>query len=45
METLGLNFTLDLGVPPAWEVLALGLTIALAALLRQAPRLQPAPAE
>jgi sulfoxide reductase heme-binding subunit YedZ len=45
MGTLGLNFTLDLGIPPAWKVLALGLTIALAAAVRQAPRLQPAPLE
>jgi methionine sulfoxide reductase heme-binding subunit len=42
METLGYNFSLDLGIPPAWEVLALGLTIALAAAVRRAPRLRPA---
>jgi sulfoxide reductase heme-binding subunit YedZ len=42
IETLGFNFSLDLGLPPGWEVLALGLTIALAAALRQAPRLRPA---
>jgi sulfoxide reductase heme-binding subunit YedZ len=42
IETLGYNFSLDLGLPPAWEVLALGLSIALAAALRQAPRLWPA---
>jgi sulfoxide reductase heme-binding subunit YedZ len=40
IETLGYNFSLDLGLPPAWEVLALGLTVALAAALRQVPRPQ-----
>jgi sulfoxide reductase heme-binding subunit YedZ len=41
METLGFNFSLDLGVPPAWTILALGLAIALAAAARNAPRLLP----
>jgi len=40
--TLGNNFSLDLGVPPAWKVLALGVLIALAAALRPAPRLKAA---
>jgi methionine sulfoxide reductase heme-binding subunit len=31
LETLGNNFTLIFGVPPAWQVLGLGLLIALAA--------------
>jgi len=30
-ETLGNNFTLVYGIPPAWQILALGLLIALAA--------------
>jgi hypothetical protein len=33
-NTLGVNFNLavlDFGIPPAWQVLALGLTVALAA--------------
>jgi ABC-type cobalamin transport system permease subunit len=34
--TLGDNFSLELGVPAAWKVLALGLAVALAAALRQA---------
>jgi sulfoxide reductase heme-binding subunit YedZ len=38
--TLGNNFTLDFGVPPTWQILALGLLIALAAARRQAPRLR-----
>jgi methionine sulfoxide reductase heme-binding subunit len=40
--TLGNNFSLaalDIGVPPAWQVLAFGLLFTLAAALRQAPRL------
>jgi sulfoxide reductase heme-binding subunit YedZ len=45
-ETLGYNFTLailDLGVPPAWQILASGLLVALAAaIVRQAPRLRAA---
>jgi sulfoxide reductase heme-binding subunit YedZ len=45
METLGYNFSLDLGIPSAWEVLALGLTIALAAAVRQAPPLRAASLE
>ena len=40
--TLGNNFSLVLGISPAWEVLALGLLIALAAASRQAPRLRAA---
>jgi hypothetical protein len=43
LQTLGFNFSLDLGMPPAWTVLALGLAIALAAAAaRKAPRLMPA---
>ena len=34
--TLRGNFTLDLGVSPAWQILALGLLIALAAFIQQA---------
>jgi sulfoxide reductase heme-binding subunit YedZ len=41
--SLGNNFTLELGIPPAWEVLVLGLAIALLAALRQAPLARPAP--
>jgi hypothetical protein len=37
--TLAGNFSLELGIPPAWQVLALGLLIAIAAFARQA--LQP----
>src|SRR5262249_13183720 len=37
-RTLGNSFTLVLGVPPAWQILALGLLIALVAGLRHAPR-------
>jgi len=33
--TFGNNFGLELGVPAAWKVLALGLAVALAAALRQ----------
>jgi sulfoxide reductase heme-binding subunit YedZ len=40
--TLGNNFTLDLGVSPAWKILLFGLLIALAAAGRQAPRLEAA---
>ncbi len=39
LQTLGYNFTLtilDLGVPPAWQVLAFGLLFALAAFGREA---------
>jgi sulfoxide reductase heme-binding subunit YedZ len=36
--TLANNFTLDLGIAPAWQVLALGLLMAAAALARQALR-------
>jgi sulfoxide reductase heme-binding subunit YedZ len=36
--TLGNNFSLDLGLSPAWTILVLGLLIALAAVSRQAPR-------
>jgi methionine sulfoxide reductase heme-binding subunit len=41
MFTLRNDLTLDLGVPPAWEILALGLSIAAGALVRRA--LGPAP--
>jgi hypothetical protein len=37
-DTLGVNFNLavlDFGVPPAWEVLALGLVVAVAATGRE----------
>ena len=37
--TLGINFTLALGVSPAWQMLALGLLIAVAAFTSQALRL------
>ncbi len=40
--TLRNDFSLDLGVPPAWEVLALGLVIATAAFARQGSRLKAA---
>jgi methionine sulfoxide reductase heme-binding subunit len=43
MFTLRNDFTLDLGVPPAWEILALGLLIAAAALVRRAFRSAPKP--
>ena len=36
--TLRNNFTLDLGVSPAFEMLALGLMIAVAAFIQQALR-------
>jgi methionine sulfoxide reductase heme-binding subunit len=36
--TLRNNFSLELGVPPAWEILALGLLIAVAAFVRQTVR-------
>jgi sulfoxide reductase heme-binding subunit YedZ len=36
--TLDNNFTLDLGLSPAWKILVLGLLVALAAISRQAPR-------
>jgi len=36
---LGNNFSLEFGVSPAWDILALGLLIALGALLRHTPRL------
>src|SRR5258708_18921019 len=36
--TLGNNFSLVLGVSPAWEILALGLLIALVAARRHALR-------
>jgi methionine sulfoxide reductase heme-binding subunit len=43
MFTLRNDFTLDLGVPPAWEILGLGLLIAAAAFARRAfgPALRP----
>jgi sulfoxide reductase heme-binding subunit YedZ len=40
--TFANNFSLVLGVSPAWKVLVLGLFIALAAAIRQAPRLRSA---
>jgi hypothetical protein len=36
--TLGNNFSLVLGVSPAWQILVLGLVVALAAASRRAPR-------
>jgi sulfoxide reductase heme-binding subunit YedZ len=36
--TLANNFSLDLGVPPAWQILALGFLIAVAAFAWQALR-------
>ncbi len=39
--TLRNNFSLDLGLSPAWKMLALGLLIALAAAMRHAFRLGP----
>jgi methionine sulfoxide reductase heme-binding subunit len=41
LQTLGFNFTLDFGIPPAWTVLGFGLAIALAAAVRNAPTLMP----
>jgi sulfoxide reductase heme-binding subunit YedZ len=38
LGTLANNFSLDLGIPPAWQVLALGLLIAGAAFAQQALR-------
>jgi methionine sulfoxide reductase heme-binding subunit len=38
VRTLANNFTLDLGIAPAWQVLGLGLLMAAAALARQALR-------
>jgi hypothetical protein len=40
--TLGNNFSLVLGVSPAWKIIVLGLAIALAAAIRQAPRVRAA---
>src|SRR5262245_28468807 len=45
LETLGYNLTLailDVGYPPAWQVLALGLLVALGAAGREAFRLKAA---
>jgi methionine sulfoxide reductase heme-binding subunit len=39
--TLAANFSLELGVPAAWKMLALGLAVALVAALRQAGRRTP----
>jgi len=39
VQTLRENFTTDLGIPPAWQILLLGLLIAVAAFARQAFRL------
>ena len=44
-ETLGYNFSLailEIGYPPAWQVLALGLLVALGAAGREAFRLKAA---
>lgn len=38
LGTLRNDFTLDLGVPPAWELLALGLLIAAVASVRRTLR-------
>jgi hypothetical protein len=38
--TLATNFSLVLGISPAWKVLVLGLFLALAAAVRQTPRLR-----
>jgi sulfoxide reductase heme-binding subunit YedZ len=38
-EILNIYFSLILGIPPAWQILALGLLIALAAAGRRAPHL------
>lgn len=40
--TLRNNFSLVLGIAPAWKVFALGLLIALAAAIRRAPRVKAA---
>jgi hypothetical protein len=40
--TLRNNFTLDLGLAPAWQILALGLLIAVAAFTKRALRLRAA---
>ena len=40
LGTLGDNFSLDLGLPPPWQVLGLGLLIALAARYRTRPALR-----
>jgi methionine sulfoxide reductase heme-binding subunit len=40
--TLGNNFSLVLGISPAWKLLAIGLAIALAAAIRHVPRLRAA---
>jgi hypothetical protein len=48
LGTLGLNFTLailDFGYPPAWQVLAFGALVALAAAGREALRLRAASLE
>jgi methionine sulfoxide reductase heme-binding subunit len=48
LGTLGVNFNLgilDFGYPPAWQVLAFGLLVALAAAGRQALRLKAASVE
>jgi len=39
--TLAANFSLELGVPAAWKMLALGLAIALVAALRQGLKRRP----
>ena len=39
-DTLRNDFSLDLGITPAWELLALGLLIAGAAFVRQSLRLR-----
>jgi sulfoxide reductase heme-binding subunit YedZ len=41
-EILSIYFTLTLGIPPVWKILALGLVIAFVAAIRQAPPLRAA---
>ncbi len=45
VQTLRENFTTDLGIPPAWQILILGLLIAVAAFARQAFRPGPSGAD
>jgi sulfoxide reductase heme-binding subunit YedZ len=40
-EILSIYFTLALGIPAAWQILALGFLVALAAALRRAARIGP----
>jgi sulfoxide reductase heme-binding subunit YedZ len=41
-EIVSIYFTLALGIPPVWKILALGLVIAFVAAVRQAPRFRAA---